>query len=47
MSSTLWWGDEPRPLDVFESVGSQLSWMPGVVMILVGYLVGRRSPASL
>lgn len=41
-SSTLWWGDEPRPLDVFEAVGSQLSWMPGVVMILVGYLVATR-----
>jgi hypothetical protein len=42
MTSTLWWGDTPRPLDVFESVGSQLSWMPGVLMILVGYLVATR-----
>jgi hypothetical protein len=42
MTSTLWWGDPPRPLDVFESVGSALSWMPGVLMILVGYLVATR-----
>jgi hypothetical protein len=41
-TSTLWWGDPPRPLDVFEAVGSQLSWMPGVFMILVGYLVATR-----
>src|SRR5690349_4667860 len=42
MTSTLWWGAEPRPLDVFESVGSALSWAPGVLMILVGYLVTTR-----
>ena len=42
MSSTLFWGDDPRPLDVFESVGSALSWMPGVLGILVGYLVATR-----
>ena len=41
-ASTLWWGDPPRPLDVFEAVGSQLSWVPGVLMILVGYLVATR-----
>ncbi len=41
-TSTLWWGAPPRPLDVFESVGSALSWMPGVLMILVGYLVATR-----
>jgi hypothetical protein len=42
MNSTLFWGTDPRPLDVFESVGSSLSWTPGVLMILVGYLVATR-----
>ncbi len=42
MTSTLWWGAAPRPLDVFEAVGSSLSWTPGVLMILVGYLVATR-----
>ena len=42
ISSNLFWGDEPRPLDVFESVGTALSWTPGVFAILAGYLVATR-----
>lgn len=41
-TSSLFWGDDPRPLDVFEAVGSVLSWTPGIFAILVGYLVATR-----
>ena len=33
---------DPRPLDVFEAVGSALSWTPGVLAILAAYLVATR-----
>jgi hypothetical protein len=42
LSSTLFWGAEPRPLDVFEGVGTALSWTPGIFAILAGYLVATR-----
>lgn len=41
VSASTFWGEQ-RPLDVFEAVGSSLSWVPGIFAILTGYLVATR-----